>query len=38
VAVLVAARFAVRGLLNRRRMRSWRDEWLEVGPRWTRQR
>lgn len=28
---------AVRGLLNRHRMRSWQYEWLDVGPRWTRQ-
>lgn len=39
LAVLVAlARRTVRTLLDRRRMRSWQQEWLEVGPRWSRRR
>lgn len=37
-AVLAAVHLAVRRLLDRRRLRSWQQEWLEVGPRWTRHR
>lgn len=37
-AFLGAAYLAARRLLDRRRLRSWQQEWLEVGPRWTRHR
>ncbi|WP_213011638.1 Rv1733c family protein [Paractinoplanes toevensis] len=35
---LLAIRFLGRFLLDRRRMRDWQREWLEVGPRWSRYR
>jgi hypothetical protein len=35
-AVLGLLTCVAHGLLNRHRMRSWNDEWLEVGPHWTR--
>jgi hypothetical protein len=42
VGVLTAALTAVwllcRHLLDRRRIRSWQTEWLEVGPRWSKYR
>jgi hypothetical protein len=42
VLLLAGALFAVglatRRLLDHVRIRSWRNEWLEVGPRWTRHR
>jgi hypothetical protein len=37
-AALFFVRQVVRGLLYRRRIRSWHQEWLEVGPRWSRHR
>jgi len=41
--LLVAAALSViwlagRRLLDRRRLRTWQDEWLEVGPRWSKYR
>lgn len=38
LCVLVLTRATVRVVLDRRRMRSWQDEWSEIGPRWTRHR
>ncbi|WP_051809875.1 Rv1733c family protein [Actinoplanes subtropicus] len=35
---LAAVRQLCRRLLDRRRLRSWQAEWLEVGPRWSRYR
>jgi hypothetical protein len=34
--VLIGA--SVRIALNRKRMRAWKNEWSEIGPRWTRHR
>jgi hypothetical protein len=37
-AALLAVGMAARRLLDRRRMRAWQAEWMEVGPRWSRYR
>jgi hypothetical protein len=37
-AALVLLRVLLRVLLHRRRLQSWQQEWLEVGPRWSRHR
>jgi len=37
-AALAALRLVARHLLDRRRLRSWQEEWTEVGPRWSRYR
>ena len=34
-AALAAVWLFCRRLLDRRRLRTWQDEWLEVGPRWS---
>src|SRR5262249_9345182 len=36
--VLLTVAFAVRWLLNRRRLRDWEAGWASIGPRWTRHR
>jgi hypothetical protein len=36
--LLLASRVLLRALLHRRRLRTWQQEWLEVGPRWSRHR
>ena len=36
--VLAAIRMIARRVLDRRRLRSWQAEWMEVGPRWCRYR
>jgi len=36
--VLLFVGFAVRWLLNRRRLRDWEVGWASIGPRWTRHR
>lgn len=37
-AALAAVRFLGRRLLDRRRLRAWGAEWLDVGPRWSNYR
>jgi len=37
-AALAAIWLLCRRLLDRRRLRTWQDEWLEVGPRWSKYR
>lgn len=37
-AALLAVGMAGRRLLDRRRLRAWQSEWMEVGPRWSRYR
>jgi hypothetical protein len=37
-AALAAVWLCCRRLLDRRRLRTWSDEWLEVGPRWSKYR
>ena len=38
VVILLALRVLLRGLLHRRRLRTWQQEWLDVGPKWSRHR
>ncbi|MCU7726010.1 hypothetical protein ODJ79_19980 [Actinoplanes sp. KI2] len=37
-AALAAIWLFCRRLLDRQRLRTWQDEWLEVGPRWSKYR
>jgi hypothetical protein len=37
-AALAPIWLCCRRLLDRRRLRTWRDEWQEVGPRWSEHR
>jgi hypothetical protein len=38
VVVLLALRVLLRAVLHHRRLRIWQQEWLDVGPKWSRHR